>query len=195
VAINGLIALYQLNPSFVSLTIVPKLWIGSENGRLVAVKACTRLLTFGRHLAWHPPISIMRAEVVNSIRNTLKVRLKQYVRLHQSTVIAIVGDRTGTSRSKASSEALVAQIELATEILLLYQLDPSFSWTVNTGSSQSEPLSTALTAIISLIVGSSPESVRQQATETLIAILHYLGSQAVNEQALVSQIASSASTM
>lgn len=73
--VEGLVALYRLNPTTTRGLLFPKLWNDSSDAsKVVAVKACIMIAMEGSRLPWYPPVDDLKKEVSSSIRGVLKVR-------------------------------------------------------------------------------------------------------------------------
>lgn len=73
--VEGLVALYRLNPTTTRGLLFPTLWNDSSDAsKVVAVKACIMIAMEGSRLPWYPPVDDLKKEVSSSIRGVLKVR-------------------------------------------------------------------------------------------------------------------------
>ncbi|KIR99934.1 neurofibromin 1 [Cryptococcus deuterogattii 2001/935-1] len=162
--VEGLVALYRLNPTTTRGLLFPTLWNDSSDAsKVVAVKACIMIAMEGSRLPWYPPVDDLKKEVSSSIRGVLK-----------SCVAASTSDLYAGRRPRGSFEIPSKQTDLASEILNLYSLDPSFVFSGVRLDSSADDIASLFMALSSFMVLPNPEVIRVAAAKTNVTLVHYV---------------------
>ncbi|KAL7420982.1 Ras GTPase activating protein ira2 [Cryptotrichosporon argae] len=155
IMVDGLVALYRANTTAAASLIFPKLWTDPSDGtKMIAVRACTAIVSEGQRLPWHASLDGMQHEVLSAIRAIIKA---------QSAYTLTSAPR----RNRGAPDLPSSQTDLLCEILNLLTLDQTMAL-VNDDLGQTLPM------LIALGTASSPIVIRTGATRATVAIINHL---------------------
>ncbi|WVN87921.1 uncharacterized protein L203_103118 [Cryptococcus depauperatus CBS 7841] len=167
VLVDGLVALYRLNPVTTGGLLFPKLWNNpSDASKVIVIKACIAIAIEGDRLPWFPLVDELMREVSPLIRGIIK-----------SYVATLTSDHLAPRRPRGSIEIPFGQSDISLEILNLYMIEPQFAFSgvrLESGITSTDSILSLFQSLSSLMVVPFPEIIRVTAARTNASFIRYL---------------------